>query len=44
MGKQAGDGGMPIEKSAAGIVKVVNELDESKSAHFYDWSGQELPW
>lgn len=44
MGKQAGDGGMPAEKSAQGLAKVIAGLDASKSAHFYDFSGEELPW
>lgn len=44
MGTQAGDGGMPVEKSAAGLAKVMEGLEPSKSGHFYDWSGEELPW
>ena len=44
MGNQAGDGGMPVEKSAAGLAKVIEGLVPSKSGHFYDWSGEELPW
>lgn len=44
MGRQAGDGGMPAEKSAAGLAKVIEGLGSSKSGHFYDWSGEELPW
>lgn len=44
MGNQAGSGGMPVEKSAAGLVQVIKGLDLSKSGHFYDFSGEELPW
>lgn len=44
MGKQAGDGGMPAEKSAAGLAKVIAGLDSSKSGRFYDWAGEGLPW
>lgn len=44
MGSIAGSGGMPVEKSAAGIVEVIGGLDPTKSAHFVNFANEELPW
>ncbi len=44
MGRRAGDGGMPVEKSVAGILKVVDKLRPQNSATFYNYDGTTLPW
>ncbi|OAA54917.1 short chain dehydrogenase [Cordyceps fumosorosea ARSEF 2679] len=44
MGRRAGDGGMPVAESAAGIVKVVVGLTPQNSATFYSYDGTILPW
>ncbi|TQV97958.1 hypothetical protein V2A60_006336 [Cordyceps javanica] len=44
MGRISGDGGMPVSKSAAGILKVVNNLTPQNSATFYNYDGTTLPW
>lgn len=44
MGRIAGDGGMPVAKSAAGILKVVEKLTPQNSATFYNYDGTTLPW
>lgn len=44
MGRIAGDGGMPVSKSAAGIINVVNNLTPQDSAKFYNYDGSTLPW
>jgi NAD(P)-dependent dehydrogenase (short-subunit alcohol dehydrogenase family) len=32
------------ERSAAGVVAMIDEYDAEKSGSFYDYSGAELPW
>lgn len=44
MGRIAGDGGMPPEKSAAGIIGVLQKLKLNDSATFFSYDGTTLPW
>lgn len=44
MGKLAGDGGMPVSKSAEGVLKVVESLKFEDSAKFLGFDGSTLPW
>ncbi|KAM3549351.1 hypothetical protein ARSEF4850_008900 [Beauveria asiatica] len=44
MGRIAGDGGMPVSKSVAGIVKILDKLTPQNSATFYNYDGTTLPW
>lgn len=44
MGSIAGDGGMAPEKSAAGIIGVVQKLKPDDSATFFNYDGTTLPW
>jgi NAD(P)-dependent dehydrogenase (short-subunit alcohol dehydrogenase family) len=44
MGNISGSGGMPVAKSASGILKVIGSLKPSDSATFYNWDGSVLPW
>ncbi len=44
MGRLSGDGGMPPEKSAAGILSVVQKLKLDDSATFFNYDGTTLPW
>ncbi len=39
-----GKGNITPQQSAAGLVKVITDLDASDNGHFYDWQGNELPW
>jgi len=39
-----GKGSITPQQSAAGLVKVITDLDASDNGHFYDWQGNELPW
>ncbi|KAF8217634.1 hypothetical protein K438DRAFT_1556115 [Mycena galopus ATCC 62051] len=39
-----GSGGMPPATSARGILKVVEELTPEKSATFYRFDGEKVPW
>lgn len=32
------------EESVKGMIQVMSSLDESKSGHFMDYTGKELPW
>lgn len=44
MGNSSRAGGMPVSESVEGIIKVINGLTIEKSATFYEYSGEELPW
>lgn len=44
MGNVAGSGGMAVEKSAAGVLKVIKGLKNEDSGRFFDWEGKEMPW
>lgn len=44
MGRISGDGGMPVSKSAAGILSVVEKLSPQNSSTFYNYDGTTLPW
>lgn len=44
MGNVAGGGGMPVEDSVKGIMKVVDSLKLEDSAKFFAIDGTELPW
>ncbi|PMB67510.1 putative oxidoreductase [Beauveria bassiana] len=44
MGRIGGDGGMPVSKSVAGIVKILDKLTPQNSATFYNYDGTTLPW
>lgn len=43
-GRVGGDGGMPVSKSVAGIVKILDKLTPQNSATFYNYDGTTLPW
>lgn len=34
----------PVQESARGIWKVIEELKKSDSGHFFDYEGNQLPW
>ncbi|KAJ6779485.1 hypothetical protein PWT90_00791 [Aphanocladium album] len=44
MGRIAGDGGMPVSKSASGILSVIEKLTPQNSGTFYNYDGKTLPW
>ena len=44
MGRISRDGGMPPEKSAAGIIGVLQKLKLNDSATFFNYDGTTLPW
>lgn len=39
-----GSGGMPPATSAKAMVKLINGLTPEKSATFYKFDGEEMPW
>ncbi|KAF5009156.1 hypothetical protein FDECE_4600 [Fusarium decemcellulare] len=44
MGKLAGDGGMPVTESAAGLKKLILGLRQETGARFYNYDGTAVPW
>ncbi|KAJ7096083.1 hypothetical protein C8R44DRAFT_813140 [Mycena epipterygia] len=44
MGNAHGSGGMPPATSAKAILKLVDDLTPKKSATFYKFDGEEMPW
>ncbi|KAK7048121.1 hypothetical protein R3P38DRAFT_1851829 [Favolaschia claudopus] len=44
LAEKAGLVGMPVSTSVEGMLKVVDGLDHSKSASFFDWKGDIVPW
>ncbi len=34
----------PVETSAKGIIKVIQESSPKASGHFFDFRGESLPW
>lgn len=44
MGNLSGDGAMPIEKSADGLLTLVRSLKKEDSGKFFNWDSTPLPW
>ncbi|KAM5363621.1 hypothetical protein ACJZ2D_011905 [Fusarium nematophilum] len=44
MGKRAGDGGIPVTESVAGLKKLILGLGKESGAKFFNYDGTPLPW